>query len=360
MSKHTPFYNSHIKYKGKMVEYAGYSLPVFYDGLGLMTEHNATRNSCGLFDVSHMGEFLIEGEGALEFCDYILSGDIKGLVDGGIRYTLLANEKGGAVDDVLIYRFNEHKFMLVVNAAAKEKDEIFIKKHLPTGLKFANISDGIAQIAVQGPFAKEIMAKVCNVDDLPEKFFSFKDGIELKLPAAVKCLVSRTGYTGEFGYEIYFEDLGRADELFDAIAAAGATPCGLGARDSLRFEAGMPLYGHELNEDYLLTETDLSFTVKLNKGEFLGRDVLTQEGAKYNRIGVKVKGGIAREGAKVFCGEEEVGAVTSGTHSPTLGMPLAMLRVKKEFIDKELKAEVRGRLLELEKVPLPFYKAAAK
>jgi aminomethyltransferase len=278
------------------------------------------------------------------------------MYDGQVRYSLLPNEKGGAVDDVLVYRFNQEYFLVVVNASNREKDAEWIRTHLEGEVVFEDISDSIAQLALQGPLYKDILSRVTKEGTLPEKYYSFKDNVDV---GGVNCLVSRTGYTGENGYELYCkaEDALRLfDIVFEAGKEFGLCPCGLGCRDTLRLEAAMPLYGHELGEDIPVSEVGLDFAIKLSKEDFIGKKAIESHIPEYERIGVKVLKGIAREHDKVFCGEKEVGFVSSGTHCPTLGIPVAMLRVQKEYAALALEAEVRGRRLKLEQIPLPFYK----
>jgi aminomethyltransferase len=355
MAKKTPFYDAHVKHGGDMVEYAGYLLPVRYEGFGVIAEHKAVRERAGLFDVSHMGEFFVSGENAEAALNYLLSNDIRGMYDGQVRYSIVPNETGGAVDDVLVYRFDGKKFMVVVNGANVKKDADWFSKHIGKKAKFENKSDDMAQLALQGPKAHEILTKLVPADKLPEKYYSFRDGVDVK---GVKCLVSRTGYTGEAGYELYCapKDALKLYTLFmDAGKVYGLTPAGLGCRDALRLEAGMPLYGHELTAGRNIRESGLDFGIKLGKEDFIGKAALTGWVPEYVKLGVKVSKGIAREHDKVFAGAECVGEVLSGTFAPYLHYAIATVRVKKEYADKPLEAEVRGRRLPLEAVPLPFY-----
>ncbi len=357
MAKKTPLYECHVKHGGKIVDFAGYDLPVQYEGLGVISEHVATRTTAGIFDVSHMGELIVHGPEAETALNYLLSNDIRGMYDGQVRYSVLPNERGGAVDDVLVYRVNGEKFLLVVNAANAEKDIKWIQAHLKGDAKLEVISDKVAQIAVQGPASKEIMLKLVSEDALPQKYYSFKTDVDV---CGVKCLISRTGYTGEFGYELYYpaED---GVKLYDIVMAAGKdlglVPAGLGARDTLRLEAGMPLYGHELGEDIPIDEVDLGFAIKMQKEDFICKAALESHTPAYQRLGATVVGrGIPREHCDVYCGDEIVGTVTSGTQSPSLKMPIAVLRLKVGYADKKLEADVRGKRVELKVIPLPFYK----
>lgn len=356
MAKRTALYDNHVAHGGKIVEFAGYELPVQY-AAGLMTEHLTVRKKVGLFDVSHMGEVVISGENAEAALNAIVTNDIRGMYDGQVRYSLLPNEHGGAVDDILIYRVNGKCFLVVVNASNADKDAAWISSHLPKDVHFENISDSVSQVALQGPLAQQVLLKLVDEAILPKKYYSFTKEAYIK---GIKCLISRTGYTGESGFEIYCANAD-APALFELLLDAGKDegilPCGLGARDTLRLEAAMPLYGHELGEDIFLNEVGLDFAIKMNKDDFIGKKAIEAHVPEYVRVGAKViDRGIAREHTDVYCGGELVGTVTSGTHAPLLGYPVAMLRIKKEYADKPLEADVRGRRLKLQIVDLPFYK----
>lgn len=356
MAKKTPLYEEHIALGGKIVDFAGFELPVQY-GAGIIAEHTAVRERAGFFDVSHMGEFILSGKDVTEFLNYLLTNDFNGMERGKIKYSLMCYENGGAVDDVLVYKTGDQKFMMVVNASNAEKDELWIKEQLKGfDVKFENISDNIGLIALQGPLSLDLM-KIIS-DSQPEKYYTFIDNVNV---AGVNCLVSKTGYTGEMGYEIYVA-ANETQKVFKAIEKEGAKlgiiPCGLGARDTLRLEAGLPLYGHELGKDIPVSETGLSFAIKMNKADFIGKKALETHVPKYSRIGaVVVDRGIAREGAIVFYEDKEVGVVTSGTHSPSLNKAIVVLRVLNEYKNERLTVDVRGRKLTIEKTPLPFYKA---
>lgn len=356
MAKRTALYENHVAHGGKIVEFAGYELPVQYQA-GLMTEHLAVRKKVGLFDVSHMGEVVVKGKNAEAALNYIVTNDIRGMYDGQVRYSLLPNERGGAVDDILVYRVNGECFLVVVNAGNAAKDVEWISSHLPADVEFKNISDAVSQVALQGPLAEAVLKKVVAEEYIPKKYYSFTKEASVD---GIKCLISRTGYTGERGFELYCANAD-APALFELLLKAGEEegilPCGLGARDTLRLEAAMPLYGHELGEDIPLNEVDLGFAIKMGKEDFIGKKALEAHTPEYVRLGAKVVDrGIAREHTDVYCGNELVGTVTSGTHAPYLGYPIAMLRIKKEYADKPLEADVRGRRLKLQIIDLPFYK----
>ncbi len=351
MEKKTALYGKHIQGGGKMVEFAGYLLPVQYQA-GIIAEHKAVRERAGLFDVSHMGEFLLEGEHALAALNHLLTNDFTGMADGACRYSPMCYEDGGVVDDLLVYKFDGTKYLLVVNAANKDKDFEWMASNLPDGAGLKDISDSIAQLALQGPLAAEILGKLSGC--LPGKYYTFIDSC---MVAGVDCLVSRTGYTGEDGFEIYCDN-GDAERLFDAIVEAGGdslTLCGLGARDTLRLEAGMPLYGHELSADITPREAGLGFFVKMDKPGFIGKDALEPARTR-KRVGLVLTGrGIAREGAKVFSGDEELGFVTSGTMSPTLNVAIAMAYIPASFDGAAVEVEVRGKRIPADVVKTQFY-----
>lgn len=353
MPRKTSLYDVHISLGGKMVDFAGFLLPVQYSGI--IEEHRAVRTAVGMFDVSHMGEFLFRGEGAEAALNAILTNDIRGMKDGKVRYSLLPNERGGAVDDVLVYRVSAECYLMVVNGANVEKDAAWVRAHL-SGCDFEDISESVALIAVQGPLSEAVMRKVVPAEQLPAGYYTFTKDITLGECAA---MISRTGYTGEDGFEIFCA-AADAPAVYNLVAEAGGEfgllPCGLGARDTLRLEAGMPLYGHELADDIPVNETGLDFAIKTGKGDFVGRESILAHEPEFERIGARVKErGIVREHSDIFVGDEKVGVCTSGTHSPTLGTGICMLRVKKGC-DGELFADVRGRRIALERVKLPFYK----
>ena len=351
--KKTPLYENHVNHGGKIVEFAGYLLPVQYEA-GIIAEHNAVRNNVGMFDVSHMGEFIIEGKDAMKCVNNLVSNDIAPMTDGHVRYTLMLNENGGVVDDLLVYRMSETKFLLVVNASNCDKDAEWVESHMIGECVFRNIADKVGQVALQGPNSQKVLEKLTK--DIPEKYYTFVTG---KI-AGKDALISQTGYTGEFGFEIYTkaEDI---SDVFEAIVEAGKEfelqLCGLGCRDTLRFEACLPLYGHELNEDYRANELALGMFVKMDKENFIGKQALLDNAPKFKRKGVKlIDKGIAREHCVVYDGDREIGFVTTGTKSPTLGCAIAMVRIAKDFEGETVDIDVRGKRLKAEIVKMPFYK----
>lgn len=363
MELKTPLYDCHVAAGGKIVPFAGYLLPIQYQA-GLIREHMAVRTACGMFDVSHMGEVILKGPDALKNVQLLITNDCGSMSDGQVKYSPMCNESGGVVDDVLVYRINENCFMLVVNAANREKDVIWMKSHLSGDVQLMDISDSIGQIAVQGPTSPEVIKAVMPDEDRPRKYYTFTKEAQV---AGKTCLVSRTGYTGEMGYEIYLAAKD-APAIWDALLAAGADkglmPCGLGARDTLRMEASMPLYGHEMDEGITPLEADLDIFVKLDKEDFIGKSALIEAGApKRRRVGFSVTGrGIARERCDVYVNGEKIGVVTSGTHCPYLNAPMGMALVQSEHakVGTKLEIDVRGRKISAEVVPLPLYKKPAK
>lgn len=358
-AKRTPLYENHVRHGGKMVEFGGWALPVQYSGI--LGEHQAVREGVGLFDVSHMGEVTITGAGSLPFLNYVCTNDFTDMEAGRCRYSPMCYENGGTVDDLIVYKRGEDNYMVIVNAANTQKDYEWMTSHTARfeDLTLSNISEEVAQLALQGPKYREVLEKVGVRGALPVKPYAFAEPIEA---GGFSCLISTTGYTGEPGVEIYLkpEDAGR---LFDKLMEAGATPAGLGARDTLRFEASMPLYGHELGKDITPLEAGLKMFVKLNKPEFIGRQALLDNPPQRRRIGLELLDkGVAREGCPVLDSEENVvGETTSGGFAPTLGRNMAMALVRKEAAGEEtFFVQVRGRSLRARRVPMPFYKAAAK
>lgn len=358
MEKKTPLYDTHVAEGGKIVPFAGYLLPVQYSDI--IAEHMAVREAAGLFDVSHMGELLLTGKDALRSLNHLLSNAFDDMKDGRVRYSPLLNAEGGVIDDLLVYRLAEDRYWLVVNAANREKDAAHIAQNLLGDTKMEDISDAYAQLALQGPAAKAILSRLAAEEEIPKGYYTFTPSAKV---GGISCLLSRTGYTGSFGYELYC----RAEDapalwkcLRETGAADGLVPCGLGARDTLRLEASMPLYGHEMDDTVSPLETGLSFAVKLQKEDFIGKAALLARGEpQRTRVGLKVVGrGIVREEAALYAGEQAVGKTTSGTHLPYLKGAYAMALIDRAFAGEgtRLMADVRGRKIEVEVVALPFYK----
>jgi aminomethyltransferase len=359
--KKTPLNEQHRELGGKMVDFGGWDMPVQYEA-GVIAEHMATREKAGLFDVSHMGEIWVEGEDAIPFVNRITTNDVTKLVDGQAHYSALTNEKGGVVDDLLVYRFDEGKLLLVVNASTTEKDWDWITSHVKDeAITLTNASADYCQIAVQGPLAREIAQKFTDVNLSEIKYYHFTvdtfDGVD--------AIISRTGYTGEDGFEVYanrehavklWNDLLEYGERF------GILPAGLAARNTLRLESAMSLYGHELSDDISPLEAGLGWICKLNKGDFVGREPmakLKEEGLKRKLVGFEmIDRGIARDEMDVYVGDEKVGVVTSGSPAPFLKKNIGLAFVPTEFAKtgQEITIDVRGKKLAAVVVPTPFYK----
>ena len=356
--KRTPLYNLHRELGAKLIDFGGWEMPVQYTGI--LEEHKAVRERVGIFDVSHMGEFDVTGSGAAAYLQGMTPNDIGKLADGRAHYSAFLTEKGTFVDDLLIYRRGADSFMLVVNASNTPKDFAWASSRAAGDVAVTNKTDEIALLSVQGPRAGALVDRVAaeRVTDLP--YYAFKRTRVLGEPA----LVSRTGYTGEDGFEIYLE-AGPAEKamrgLLEEGRAFGILPCGLGARDTLRLEAKMCLYGNDIDETVTPWEADVGWVVKMQKGDFLGRDALARQkeaGVPRKLVGFEmIDRGIARHGypAKTAHGP---GIVTSGTHSPTLGKPigLALLPTAASAVGTEFEVDIRGRAAAVRVVKTPFYK----
>ncbi|MDD3193520.1 MAG: glycine cleavage system aminomethyltransferase GcvT [Oscillospiraceae bacterium] len=359
MQLKTPLYDSHVACGGKMVPFAGYLLPVQYP-TGVIAEHMAVRTHAGLFDVSHMGEVMITGPDAFANIQNLFTNDFTSMVDGKVRYSPMCYENGGVVDDLIVYRYHQEKYLVVVNASNRHKDVEWMKSHLFGDVKLEDCSDQVAQVALQGPASAKILSKLTGAQELPVKFYTFKDPI---LVGGVSCIVSTTGYTGESGYECYCAPAD-APKLWNMLLEAGKDegliPCGLGARDTLRLEAAMPLYGHEMDETITPFETGLGSYVKMAKSDFIGKNALEAKGEPTRvRVGLKITGrGIAREECDVYAGGQKIGRTTSGTHGPFLGYAIAMALLDRSFgeVGAPVEIDVRGRKITAEVAPLPFYK----
>ncbi len=362
MEKITPLYEMHKNSGGRMVPFAGYLMPVQYE-TGVIAEHMAVRKACGLFDVSHMGEITCEGPDALSILNHLLTNDFTNMFDGQARYSVMCYEDGGCVDDLIVYKVRKNHYFIVVNAANKDKDFAWMKEHERGDAVFTDISDAVAQIAVQGPKAKEILRRLLPEEEFPVKYYSAHFSVSI---GGMKCAISRSGYTGSAGYELYMASSDAAAMwklLLDIGKEDGLIPCGLGARDTLRLEAGMPLYGHEMDASISPLEAGLDFAVKMKKDDFIGKGALVAKEITRVRIGLKVTGrGIVREHMAVYQGDTQVGMTTSGTQAPYLGYPVAMALVGTDAsaVGTKLTADVRGRRVAVEVVPLPFYSETRK
>lgn len=360
--KKTPLFEEHKKLGGKIIDFGGWALPVQYSGI--KEEHEAVRTAAGLFDVSHMGEIEVTGRDAEKFLQKLFTNDLSKMKDGKAQYTLLCNENGGTIDDLLVYKLHDEAFMLVVNAANTKKDYEWLMKHKEEGdTEITDRSSEFALLALQGPKSLEILQKLTpeSLNEIPS--FGFKQDVTV---GDTKVLLSRTGYTGEDGFEIY----ARADDavslwnkILDAGIEEGLKPCGLGSRDTLRFEAGLPLYGQELSETISPVEAGLNFAVKINKDiDFIGKNELKKQienGPGRMIAGIEmVERGIPRTGYKVFSEDEEVGYITTGTHSPTLKKNIGLSLIKSEYSKPgtELFVQIRNKQVKAKVVPVPFYK----
>jgi aminomethyltransferase len=356
--KRTALNSIHAARGAKMVPFAGFEMPVQYP-TGITEEHRAVREKVGLFDVSHMGEFLVRGPGAVDFVNYVTTNDVAKLAVGQVHYSTILNDRGTIEDDCLVYRFADH-LMMVVNASNIQKDFDHISQYKPKfDCTLEDISDEIALLALQGPQAQAVLARHTDIDLESIKYYHFTVGTV----AGVKnVIVSRTGYTGEDGFELYF-DPAHAEHIWRELMAKGdVTPAGLGCRDSLRLEMGMALYGNDIDDTVTPLEANLQWLVKLAKGEFVGRDVLVQQ--KERGIPRKLVGftsserAFPRHGYPVFYENAASGVVTSGTMSPTLGTAIGMcyLPTAGAREGSALEVEIRGKRVPATVAKTPFYK----
>jgi aminomethyltransferase len=358
-TRRTPLYDRHVALGGRIVDFGGWDLPQQYTSI--RDEHLAVRKAAGLFDVSHMGRFRVTGGDSFDFLQRLVSNDLARIKRGMAQYNLLCNDDGGIVDDLIVY-WSDEAFFVVVNASNREKDLTWMRGHAPAGVQIEDQTFELALIALQGPKAEELMPSSA-LQDLP--YFGFRTG-EV---AGVTAMISRTGYTGEDGFEIFVAS-DRVGEVWDAILErgrpSGMLPAGLGARDAARLEAALRLYGNDMDESVNPYEAGLGWAVKLDKGEFVGRDALVkirQYGPRRTLIGIKTKpGDIPRHGAAVKGEAGRTGLVTSGTHSFFLGHPiaLAMVEVPSFRVGDTVAVEVRGREAEAEVAKLPFYRGSAR
>lgn len=362
--KKTPLNHVHRELGGKMVDFGGWDMPVQYTA-GVIEEHMRTRTAAGLFDVSHMGEIWVEGTDAIAFVNRLTTNDVTKLVDGQAHYSALTNEHGGVVDDLLVYRFGPEKLLLVVNASTTDKDWEWITSHKgDDDIVLTNASTDYCQIAVQGPNAIAILQELTdtNLDEI--KYYWFTTG----QVDGVEAIISRTGYTGEDGFEVYAAPE-FAEQLWNKLLETGKygepdgiLPAGLAARNTLRLESGMSLYGHELADDIAPLEAGLGWITKLQKGDFIGREplaALKEKGLERKLVGFEmIDRGIARDGFDVYIDDRKVGIVTSGSPAPFLkkNIGLAFLPVEFANIGQEIKIDVRGKLLTAAVIETPFYR----
>lgn len=359
--KQTPFTNKHIALGAKMAEFAGFNMPISYSGIN--EEHASVRNNAGVFDVSHMGEFIVKGPHALDLIQRITTNDAAKLKAGMAQYSCMPNEEGGIVDDLLVYCIEENKvYMLVVNAGNIDKDWNWISQHNTEGASMENISERTGLLAIQGPQATKILQPLTEMDILNLKYYTFVKG---RFAGVDNVLISATGYTGAGGVEIYFEDKdGAADKIWDAIFEAGKAqgirPVGLGARDTLRLEMGFCLYGNDIDDQTSPLEAGLGWITKFTK-EFISRPRFEKqkaEGVSRKLVGfVMTERGIARHGYPILnAAGEKIGEVTSGTQSPTLGKAIGMGYVQTAYtpIATEIFIEIRNNPVKAMVVKVPF------
>jgi aminomethyltransferase len=356
MGNRTPLYSAYKEYGGKTIDFGGWDLPVQFSSI--KEEHHAVRERAGIFDVSHMGQLKVTGKNTVPFLQKMLTNDLEKVNPGQCQYTAMCYENGGTVDDLVLYKFSDAEVLLVVNAANIEKDFDWLYSHIEGDVTVANVSGGFALLAVQGPEAEEIAQRMTETPLQNIGFFRFQNDVQF---AGENVLISRTGYTGEDGFEIYCAPES-ALPLWKKIIEEGAEPIGLGARDTLRFEARLALYGQELSKVITPIEAGIGFAVKPDKGvDFIGRDTLKkqkEEGPERKIVGLEmIDKGIPRSGYKVYDGEKEIGFVTSGTQSPTLGKNVGLAVVNSEYtpLDSEVSVQIRKKLLKAKVVKTPFY-----
>ncbi len=360
MTQKTPLYNDHVALGGKMVDFAGWQLPVQYSNL--KEEHEAVRTAAGLFDVSHMGRFVFTGPDALAAVQRLTTNDAAALTDGQAQYTLLLYENGTVVDDVIVYRVAADRFLMVVNAANVEKDFAWCTEHLAGDVRLVDESAADAMMALQGPKAAEILQPLTDIDLASVPFFGFRSGT---IAGVADCIAARTGYTGEDGFELIVPTAQAStvwNALLEAGAPAGLKPAGLGCRDTLRLEMKFSLYGHEISDAINPLEAGLSWAVKLDAGDFIGRDALLaikEQGLARKLVGFEmVERGIPREGYALLVDGAPAGVVTSGTMSPTLGKAIGVGFVPNGATKPgtEIQVDIRGAARLAKVVKTPFYK----
>jgi len=353
----TAFYEKHLVFGAKMVPFAGYLMPIQYHSI--TAEHLHVRQSVGVFDVSHMGEIWVKGDRAIEFVNRMTVNNVSKLQVNQAQYSALLYENGGIVDDLIVYRFPD-RILLVVNASNKDKDYTWIEKHAPGDIILDDASDRMSLLAVQGRHAKAVVQKLTttNLDDIG--FYWFRDG----LVADARCIISRTGYTGEEGFELYIDNES-AEQVWNAVFEAGREfdiqPIGLGARDTLRLEMKYALYGNDIDQNTNPIEAGLGWITKVNKGDFIGRDAILEvkeKGLTRKLIGFEIDGkAIPRHEYKCFQGDSEIGFVTSGCWSPSLDKGIGMAYLETEYtqVGTRFEVDVRGKRIPAFVVETPFY-----
>lgn len=355
--KTTPLHAKHLELNAKMAEFAGYDMPIQYEG-GVLAEHNWTRSNCGIFDVSHMGQIWIEGAGAADLLERLTPSAISKLKPNVAKYTVLMNEQGGIIDDLIVTRLSVDKFFAVINAGCKDKDIAWLQQNLPDGMTLTHHEDR-ALIAIQGPMAEKVLREALDIDTVDLGYMRYME--------FGPCWISRLGYTGEDGFEISMPQGDAATAWERLLQHPDAKPVGLAARDSLRLEMGYPLYGHDINGDTSPVEADLVWIMGKEQTGYIGHDKIAQHlenGPPRRRLGFKLTGkGIAREGAEIFTKDgQKLGDVTSGGFSPTLNEAIGQgyIDTKLGKIGDEILVRVRGRDIEGVIAPLPFVQPKTK
>lgn len=359
--KRTPLYDSYARYGGKTIDFGGWELPVQFSSI--KEEHEAVRTKAGLFDVSHMGEIFVTGPDSLAYLQKLVTNDVSKLQQGQAQYTAMCYEDGGTIDDLLVYKLEDERYLLVVNASNIDKDFTWMQEQLAGQVELDNASERYGLLALQGPVAEQVLGALTDEDLSAIRPFRFKDNVSV---AGNHVLVSRTGYTGEDGFEIYGSPEAVTalwDEILQAGESEGVVAAGLGARDTLRFEAGLALYGQELTKDITPLEAGIGFVVKLKKDmDFNGKSALAKQkeaGVPRKSVGIEmIDKGIPRHGYAVYHGDEKIGEVTTGTQSPTLkkNIGLALLTADFQELGTEVDVEIRNKRLKAKIIAAPFYK----
>ncbi|MDQ6961690.1 MAG: glycine cleavage system aminomethyltransferase GcvT [Mariprofundaceae bacterium] len=359
--KNTALHAQHLELGGKMVPFAGFSMPVQYT-LGALKEYHCVRaeDSCGIFDISHMGQVRVTGPDALAFLQFFSTNDVSQLKDGQVQYAALLDENAGFIDDITVYRINATHYYLCINAANTDKDVAHLQEHAQAfNVTVIDESPQTALLALQGATAQALLQAICQENLADIAYYRFAEVSLL----GQKALISRTGYTGEDGFELYLPNQDAA-AVWSNLVTAGAIPIGLAARDMLRTEMGYALYGHEIHADITPVEAGLMWICKLDKGNFMGRDALItrkENGKQWQKVALKLEGrGIPREHYAVFANDEQVGEVTSGLFSPLAGGGVALAYVKPEQADAVLNIDIRGRKIPTTRTKTPFVRSCVK
>lgn len=356
----TPLFQSYSKYGGKTIDFGGWELPVQFSSI--KAEHEAVRTKAGLFDVSHMGEILVSGSGSLAYLQQLVTNDVSKVKIGQAQYTAMCYKDGGTVDDLLIYKISDESYLLVVNASNIEKDLEWMKESASGDVTLENQSDQYGLLALQGPLAVQVLQRLTEENLEEIKPFRFITDVVV---GGQSVILSRTGYTGEDGFEIYASPeavIALWDSILTEGQDEGVVPCGLGARDTLRFEAGLALYGQELSKDITPLEAGINFVVKLAKDDFIGKEALAAQkeaGVPRKSVGIEmIDKAIPRHGYPVYVGDQQIGEVTTGTQSPTLKKNIGLALISSDFAElgKELEIEIRNKRVKAKIIETPFYK----